>query len=723
VQNEKKYDVFISYRWVSPDQEWVRGQLYPALLKAGLKVFLDNEDFIPGHSVISEMERAGLESRHVLCVISPEYFEEGRMVEFESLFAQNADPGGRRSFLIPLILREATMPPRIKGLIPVSWINPQDHRREWKRLLRTLGAEDIEAAPPGPLQLRNEERADKPLRVYLLFISTPVTGEIESVIPELREIVSSYLHTLEDKDSVAFEPKRDGVLLASFDNPSRLLDCALGIEKILRGRDDLQIYMGLHAAPVRSEDDQPILPDEEVEITRRVMYLGTAGHILASGEIVRLLRRQPGLARLFKPLGECEVAHGKRLAIYNIYYQDVGSDAQVRRQAKRPVLLSHSIPEEVTDLKPEEVILNFYPALPYARVKFHPRYDQVEITCDDQVNDDCVFEYDFSKGLDDYRQSFEIKVKKIQRPTEELEIIFYDERDNTLNSLVRHEIKLRHIEPPPPPPLWRRQSLLIPAASLLLAGLLFAAFHYEIPSPLVEHLKIRWGLKDPYRYVGLQGARFDGTDWDAPSDWRICGRQSNTLDDCKSPAQGDKALFIVGSGAGFYKLPPGDYYDYYAYYNAIISFDIVITQGQRSATWILRARNDKSSYYLIKMTFPVDKSGASIEGSIYKKGMPPTRLASPPQPLKYLEFHEGDVLTVTIEAREGSLKHWFYLVRKTPVPKNDGLTGIKIPTDSSDGWEISDQSKSFLRFGTVGFQGEDGEIMKVANLQINGLDN
>src|SRR5215510_1131005 len=111
------YDVFISYRWITPDQEWVREQLYSALAKSGLKVCLDVEDFVPGRDLILEMERAGLESRHVLCVISPEYFEEGRMVEFESLSARRRDPVGRKSFLIPLILRDAKIPERVRGLI------------------------------------------------------------------------------------------------------------------------------------------------------------------------------------------------------------------------------------------------------------------------------------------------------------------------------------------------------------------------------------------------------------------------------------------------------------------------------------------------------------------------------------------------------------------------------------------------------------------------------
>jgi hypothetical protein len=152
------YDVFISYRWITPDQEWVQEQLYPALVSAGLKVCLDVEDFRPGRDLILEMETAGQESRHVLCVISPEYFEKGRMVEFEALSARKRDPGGRDSVLIPLILREAQMPPNIKDLIPINWTNPNHHPREWRKLLRVLEAAKPESPRPGVVQPQDDSR-------------------------------------------------------------------------------------------------------------------------------------------------------------------------------------------------------------------------------------------------------------------------------------------------------------------------------------------------------------------------------------------------------------------------------------------------------------------------------------------------------------------------------------------------------------------------------------
>jgi len=143
------YDVFISYRWVTPDQEWVRDQLAPALERAGLNVCLDVEDFVPGRNVILEMTRAGRSSKVVLCVISPDYVAEDRMVQFEALGARGQDPSGRQSKLIPLVLREGSLPDWMQGTIALDWTNPQNHRREWRRLLEALGAPNLAAALPG----------------------------------------------------------------------------------------------------------------------------------------------------------------------------------------------------------------------------------------------------------------------------------------------------------------------------------------------------------------------------------------------------------------------------------------------------------------------------------------------------------------------------------------------------------------------------------------------
>jgi hypothetical protein len=154
-----EYDVFISYRWVSPDQEWVRDALVPALRAARLRTCLDVEDFVPGRDVILEMTRAGQSSRTALCIISPDYFDGNRMAGFEALLARRLDPSGQESRLIPLLLRPAERPDWMRGLVAVDWTDGRAHRREWTKLLRVLRAPLTDTAPPRALDASSADRA------------------------------------------------------------------------------------------------------------------------------------------------------------------------------------------------------------------------------------------------------------------------------------------------------------------------------------------------------------------------------------------------------------------------------------------------------------------------------------------------------------------------------------------------------------------------------------
>ena len=154
--NDFDYDVFISYRWIEPDQSWVRAQLAPSLKKAGLRVFLDIKDFIPGRDLILEMNRAGSKSRHTICILSPDYFEGDRMVAFESLLVRRQNPSGNESRLIPLILRKTVLPEWIRGLVPVDWTDPKYCKEEWQKLLKVLGAKNFDVSIPATVKELND---------------------------------------------------------------------------------------------------------------------------------------------------------------------------------------------------------------------------------------------------------------------------------------------------------------------------------------------------------------------------------------------------------------------------------------------------------------------------------------------------------------------------------------------------------------------------------------
>jgi hypothetical protein len=143
------HDVFVSYRWVSPEQEWVRDALAPALRAAGLKPIVDVEDFVPGRDLTLEMQRAVQTSRHTLCVVTPAFCDGERKSHLETLLTRDRDPTGAASALVPLLLKTAELPLWMRTLVPVDWREPAARVREWGKLLDLLGAPRRDVPPPG----------------------------------------------------------------------------------------------------------------------------------------------------------------------------------------------------------------------------------------------------------------------------------------------------------------------------------------------------------------------------------------------------------------------------------------------------------------------------------------------------------------------------------------------------------------------------------------------
>lgn len=127
------YDVFISYSHA--DSVWVRGGLLRKLEERSFSVFIDFREFRGGTFSVEEMERAVVESRHTILVLSPAYMgsEWGK---FENVMAQTLDPGALTRRLIPVLLADCNIPPRLRILHYI------DLRRgdadDWERLFRDI---------------------------------------------------------------------------------------------------------------------------------------------------------------------------------------------------------------------------------------------------------------------------------------------------------------------------------------------------------------------------------------------------------------------------------------------------------------------------------------------------------------------------------------------------------------------------------------------------------
>jgi hypothetical protein len=129
------YDAFISYS--HHDKTWVCDTLLPRLERKGLRVCIDFRDFEPGAPSLTEMERAALQSRKTLLVLTPDYLAS-EWTEFENILASTLDPAARQRRVIPLLLKPCELPLRIRALTYLDFTKPDETEFQFRRLVAAL---------------------------------------------------------------------------------------------------------------------------------------------------------------------------------------------------------------------------------------------------------------------------------------------------------------------------------------------------------------------------------------------------------------------------------------------------------------------------------------------------------------------------------------------------------------------------------------------------------
>jgi TolB-like protein/class 3 adenylate cyclase/Tfp pilus assembly protein PilF len=125
-------------------------------------------------------------------------------------------------------------------------------------------------------------------------------------------------------------PTGDGITLVFYDSPETPAECALEISRALKKHPELQLRMGVHSGPVSGIIDatgKANVAGAGINIAQRVMDCGDAGHILLSKHVAEDLEEYPHWQPHLHELGECEVKHGVRLSVVNLYTGDLGNPA------------------------------------------------------------------------------------------------------------------------------------------------------------------------------------------------------------------------------------------------------------------------------------------------------------------------------------------------------------------------------------------------------------
>src|SRR5881398_215131 len=156
-----------------------------------------------------------------------------------------------------------------------------------------------------------------------------VNEQIE-LLQDLNQIVrnTECFRAAETTGKLIRVPRGDGMALLFFQSPEEPVRCALEISRTLQEHPHIQLRMGVHSGPVNQVtdvNDKTNIAGPGINVAQRVMDCGDAGHILLSGHIAEDLTQYRDWQPYLHDLGECEVKHGLRLHLVNLYKDNLGN--------------------------------------------------------------------------------------------------------------------------------------------------------------------------------------------------------------------------------------------------------------------------------------------------------------------------------------------------------------------------------------------------------------
>src|SRR6202040_831582 len=170
---------------------------------------------------------------------------------------------------------------------------------------------------------------------HVLFIdivgySKLLITEQSNQIQALKEIVrgTEQVRIAETEGKLLRLSTGDGGALVFKNNLEAPVLCALEIAQALKSHPEMRVRMGVHSGPVNEVTDlneHSNVAGAGINLAQRVMDCGDAGHILLSKRVADDLEQYPQWRSHLSDLGECEVKHGTRVSVVNLYTDDAGN--------------------------------------------------------------------------------------------------------------------------------------------------------------------------------------------------------------------------------------------------------------------------------------------------------------------------------------------------------------------------------------------------------------
>lgn len=169
------------------------------------------------------------------------------------------------------------------------------------------------------------------LFIDLVGYSKLLIEEQRERLGQLTEIVLATAQVRETPDEQLIRlPTGDGMALVFRKSAEEPACCALEIAEALKKHPEIAVRMGIHSGPVSEVTDvsgRTNIAGAGINMAQRAMDCGDAGHILLSQRVAEDLGQYRQWAPRLHDLGECEVKHGVRLGVTNLYTETIGNPA------------------------------------------------------------------------------------------------------------------------------------------------------------------------------------------------------------------------------------------------------------------------------------------------------------------------------------------------------------------------------------------------------------
>ena len=169
------------------------------------------------------------------------------------------------------------------------------------------------------------------LFVDIVAYSKMASDDQRAAIEKLNQIVQSTdeFRKEESENRLLKIATGDGMALIFYHSPEDPVECALEISRALKEQHpELRLRIGVNSGPVSGVVDvngRANVAGAGINVAQRVMDCGDAGHILLSKRVAEDLQQFKHWRPHLYHLGECEVKHGEKIDIVNLFTAELGN--------------------------------------------------------------------------------------------------------------------------------------------------------------------------------------------------------------------------------------------------------------------------------------------------------------------------------------------------------------------------------------------------------------